>query len=206
MSERPPTLHFENSIQSLDEWGRRANIPLTTADALGAPYARANRWLNALRSQLVRDYNWSDAPSSDNRILFAIEASSIWRSSVGLAAGPKLRLCLPVHASSFFSPERRVQWEMVFHSDTFESVRKICPPITDILHLLQCLLPGLLTIVLEERLPQGIYRTTRGLPPVSWINANEASLVDVFGSSHFRALRKACADTKVAFKLEIVAR
>jgi len=95
---------------------------------------------------------------------------------------------------------------MVFHSDTFESVRKICPPITDILHLIQCLLTGLVTIVMEERLPQGVYRTTRGLPPSSWINANEATLVDIFGLAHFKALRKACNDTKASFKLEVVPR
>jgi len=93
---------------------------------------------------------------------------------------------------------------MVFHSDIFESVRKLCPPVNDILGLLQCLLTGVVTVVFEENMPQGIYRTTRGLPPVSWINANESALIEIFGPSHFRALRKACNDTKAAFKLEVL--
>jgi hypothetical protein len=135
---------------------------------------------------LIHQHRWTDAAVNDPRMLFSLETSSIWRSSVGLPAGPALRLQLPVHATSFFSPERRVQWQMVFHSDIFESVRKICPPINDILNLVQCLLTGIVTLVFEENLPQGIYRTTRGLPPVSWINANEHLLVEIFGVPHFR--------------------
>jgi hypothetical protein len=93
---------------------------------------------------------------------------------------------------------------MVFHSDIFESVRKICPPINDILNLIQCLLTGLVTVAFEENLPQGVYRTTRGLPPVSWVNANEGLLLEIFGTAHFRALRRACNDTETAFKLEVL--
>jgi hypothetical protein len=195
---------FSSDVKNMDDWARRTRIPLTTAEALGATYARSHRWLQSLRVQLIHEHNWTDAPSSDPRMLFSLETSSIWRSSVGLPAGPKLKLQLPVHASSFFSPERRIQWQMVFHSDIFESVRKICPPINDILSLVQCLLTGVVTLAFEEYLPQGVYRTTRGLPPVSWINANEAALIEVFGASHFKALRKACNDTAAAFKLEVL--
>ncbi|KAJ7658784.1 hypothetical protein DFH06DRAFT_1269242 [Mycena polygramma] len=171
-----------------------------TADALGVTYARSHRWLHALKSSLIHQHRWAEAPSSDPRMLFSLETSSIWRSSVGLPARPALRLQLPVHATSFFFPERRVH------------LRKICPPINDILNLVQCLLTGIVTVVVEENLSQGIYRTTRGLPPVSWINANEQMLVEIFGVPHYRhgadlrvmALRKACSDTATAFKLEVV--
>ncbi|KAF5315644.1 hypothetical protein D9611_004669 [Ephemerocybe angulata] len=199
-----PEVVFSSDVANMDEWAQRTRIPLTTAEALGATYARAHRWFQALKQQLIREHNWSDAPSSDSRLLFAVETSSIWRSSVGLPAGPKLKLCLPVHASSFFSPERRVQWEMVFHSDIFESVRKICPPINDILHLIQCLLTGIVTVVFEEQLPEGMYRTTRGLPPIAWVNAHEAALTEIFGVAHFKALRKACNDTKAAYMLQVL--
>ncbi|KAG6897803.1 hypothetical protein C0992_010879 [Termitomyces sp. T32_za158] len=188
----------------MDDWARRTHIPLTTADALGATYARAHRWFHALKTRLVREHKWSDAPSPDHRLLFSLETSSIWRSSAGLPAGPQLKLQLPIHASSFFSPERRVQWQMVFHSDTFESVRKICPPVNDILNLIQCLLTGLVTISFEERLPEVTYRTIRGLPPVEWITQNERDLLQVFGPDHYRALARACRDTQSSFKLEVV--
>jgi hypothetical protein len=197
---------FSSDVQNMDDWARRTRIPLTTAEALGATYARAHRWLQTLKVQLIREHNWRDVPSSDSRMLFSLETSSIWRSSVGLPAGPQLKLQLPVHASSFFSPERRVQWQMVFHSDIFESVRKICPPINDILSLIQCLLTGVVTLVFEEHLPNGVYRTSRGLPPVSWVNANESALTEIFGIEHYRALRRACSDTQTAFKLEVVPR
>ncbi|KAJ7135691.1 hypothetical protein C8R44DRAFT_768867, partial [Mycena epipterygia] len=128
----------------MDEWANRTRIPLTTAKALGVTYTRAHRQLHNLKQSLIHQYQWTEA-SSDPRMLFSVETSSIWRSSVGIPAGPTLRLQLPVHATSFFSPERRVQWQMVFHSDIFESVRKICPPISDILNLVQCVLPGLVS-------------------------------------------------------------
>ncbi|KAJ7913797.1 hypothetical protein B0H13DRAFT_2232245 [Mycena leptocephala] len=129
----------------MDDWAKRSRIPLTTVDALSGSYARSH------------------------------QTSSIWRSSVGLPAGPALRLQLPVNAISLFSPERRVQWQMVFHSDIFES----------------------------ENLPRGRYRTTRGRPPVSWINANEQMLQEIFGVAHYRALHKASSDTEAAFTLEV---
>ncbi|CAA7271725.1 unnamed protein product [Cyclocybe aegerita] len=206
MAKPRPEVVFSSDVANMDEWARRTHIPLTTADALGKTYAKAHRWLQSLKTQLVREYKWTDVASNDPRLLFCLETSSIWRSSVDLPAGPKLRLQLPVHATSFFSPERRIQWQMVFHSDIFENVRKICPPINDILNLVQCLLTGVVTVQFEENLPDGVYRTTRGLPPVAWINANEARLAEIFEPSHFRALWKACSDTKTAFKLDVVSR
>ncbi|KAJ7919013.1 hypothetical protein B0H13DRAFT_1606757, partial [Mycena leptocephala] len=195
---------FSSDVRNMDEWAKRTRIPLTTADALGVTYTRSHRWLHALKSSLINQHRWTETASSDPRMLFSLETSSIWSSSVGLPAGPTLRLQLPLDVTSFFSPERRVQWQMVFHDDIFESARKICSPINDILNLVQCLLTGVVTLVFEEQLPQGIYRTTRGLPPVSWINANEQMMVGIFGVPHFRALRKACSDTATAFKLEVV--
>ncbi|KAF8174709.1 hypothetical protein K438DRAFT_1908865 [Mycena galopus ATCC 62051] len=186
----------------MDDWAKQTRLPFTTAEALGLPYARSQRWLHALKSSLIHQHHWTEAAFSDPRMLFSLETSSIWRSSMGLPAGPMLCLQLPVHATSFFSPERRVQWQMVFHSNIFGSVRYICPPINDILNLIQCLLTGMVTLVFEENRPQGIYRTTRALPPVSWIDAKEKMLVEIFGGPHFRALRQACGDT--ATKTEVV--
>jgi len=188
----------------MDDWANRTHIPLTTADALGTTYARAHRWLQALKLQLVRDYHWEEMPPQDPRILFSVQVSSMWRASVNLPPGPSAKLQLPVHAASFFSPERRVQWQMVFHSDIFANVRKVCPPVNDIFNLIQCLLTGLVTIEYDEELPQGTYKTTRGLPPASWVTMNEAALVDIFGQARFKALRKACSDPATSFKLEII--
>jgi len=194
---------FSADVTNMNTWAQRTNIPLTTADALGATYARAHRWMQVLQSQLVKKYGWEQSTLQDNRLLFSVEKPSIWRSSVGLPAGPALRLQLPIHATSFFSPDRRIQWQMVFHSDIFESVRKICTPVNDILNLIQCLLTGMVTVVFEETMPEGVYRTTRGLPPDSWIQANERQLIEIFGVAHFKALRKASSDKTLAFKVEM---
>ncbi|KAJ7802720.1 hypothetical protein B0H13DRAFT_2389402 [Mycena leptocephala] len=133
MQAKPPRAEvvFSSDVKNMDDWEKRSHIPLTTVDALSGSYARSHL-------------------PSDPRILFSLKTSSIWCSPVGLPAGPTPRLQLPVNATSFFSPERRLQWQMVFHSDIFESVRKICPPINDILNLVQCLLTGIVTLVFEE--------------------------------------------------------
>lgn len=186
----------------MDEWAQITRIPLTTAVALGTTYTHAHRRLIALKNALVRDHNWTEVPSQDSRILFSIEMASIWRSSVNLPAGPKLKLQLPVHASSFFSPERRIQWEMVFHSDTFESIRRIYGPIQDILNLLQCLLTGVVTVAFIDAADGS--RTVRGLPPTSWLNANESYLVDIFGPARYRDLHRAASNPRSSFKVDAI--
>lgn len=212
MAAAPKTrLHVEFSadVANMNEWAERTHIPLTTADAIGATWAKAHRWFYALQAQLSKKHGWDASPPRPNekkdhhRLLFSIEKASIWRSSLGLAAGPPLRLQLPLNAASFFTPERRIQWQMVFHSDIFESLRKICAPVDDILNLVQCLLTGMVTVVFEETLPDGLYRTVRGLPPPSWIQANEHQLIEIFGHSHYKALRKACNEKAMAYKVEV---
>jgi hypothetical protein len=195
---------FSSDVKNMDEWARRTGIPLTTAEALGATYHRAHKWLLGLKARLVHEYNWKESEISDNRLLFSLDSPSIWRSSAGLPASPSLRLQMPLHAGSFFSPDRRVQWEMVFHSDIFQTNRKLCTPINDLLSLIQCLLTGLVTVVFEERLQEGVYRTTRGLPSVEWVKAHEESLTDIFGTVHFRNLWRACSNTPASFKVEFV--
>lgn len=204
--QSPPSstaqVHFSSDVRNMDSWARRTGIPLTTAEALGTTYARAHKWLLALKNQLIQQHGWQEAEPTDPRMLFTIEAPSPWRSQSGLPLSPKQRLQLPMHASSFFSPERRVQWQMVFHSDIFATQRLIVQPISDILNLVQCLLTGLVTLVYEEQLPQGAYTTTRGLPSAQWINANETALLEIFGRTHFKQLWKASSDRATSFKVD----
>lgn len=205
--QTPPSstaqVHFSSDVRNMDNWARRTGIPLTTAEALGTTYARAHKWLASLKAQLIQHHGWQDAEAvADSRMLFTVEAPSPWRSPNGLPLSPKLRLQLPTHASSFFSPERRVQWQMVFHSDIFATQRLIVQPITDILNLIQCLLTGVVTLVYEEQLPQGTYTTTRGLPSVQWITNNQAALLEIFGHAHFKQLWKAANDRTTSFKVD----
>jgi hypothetical protein len=203
MSSPPPEVVFSNDVRNMDDWAKRTGIPLTSADALGTNYARARRWLLSIKEELVRDHEWRDVIPLDSRMLFSIECTPPIRSSGGLPRSPSMRLQVPLNASSFFSPDRRVQWEMVFHSAVFPYMRHTVSPVADLLHLLQCLLTGLLVLVKEERVPgEGTYRTIRGLPPIEWISSHEQQLVEVFGRSHYRALFRAAGDKRFAFKLE----
>jgi len=195
---------FSSDVGNMDEWAKRTGIPLTTAEALGTTYARAHKWLLSLKSQLVLHHGWRETVPADRRMLVSIESPSIWKSTGGMPLSPPLKLQLPEHATSFFSPERRVQWQMVFHSDIFSTNRKLSQPIDDIFNLIQCLLTGVVTLVHDEVVPQGLARTTRGLPTVMWVNANEGALVEVFGQAHFKKLRAACNSTQASHKLEML--
>jgi hypothetical protein len=199
-------VHFSSDVRNMDDWAQRTGIPLTTAEAIGTTYAKAHRWLLSLRSQLLEHHGWRDVTPDDRRMLFSIESQTMWRSSNGMPLCPPMKLQLPLHASSFFSPERRVQWEMVFHGDVFSTYRKMCQPVTDILNIIQCLLTGLVTLVHEENLPEGLHRTTRGLPSVSWITNNEVMLLEIFGQAQFKKLRAACNQAASSHKLEVLPR
>ncbi|TDL27445.1 hypothetical protein BD410DRAFT_740503 [Rickenella mellea] len=201
MASPPPQLFFSPDVKHMDEWATRTGIPLTSsAEALGTFYARAHRWLVALKAQLVRNHGWRELPH-DSRMLFAIECPPLYRSSNGVSRTPPMHLQLPTHASTFFSPERRVQWEMIFHSALFPAMRHSVQPVGDILHILQCLLTGMLVLVKEV----DSLETIRALPPPEWITANEGMLIEIFGSSHFRKLMKAASDKRLSFKLRSTA-
>ncbi|KAI0798059.1 hypothetical protein C8Q75DRAFT_801951 [Abortiporus biennis] len=203
MPSPPPQLVFNNDIVHMDEWAKRTGIPLTTAEALGTNYARARKWLLSIRAILVQNHGWTDVTPLDHRLLFDIECPSPYRSPRGLPRSPNMRLQIPANASSFFSRERRVQWEMVFHSALFPSMRHNVSAIGDLLHLLQCLLTGMIVLVKEDPVPaQGIHRTIRALPPADWVSAHEPSLVEIFGMPQYRQLLRAASDSRVAFKLE----
>ncbi|KAF8486486.1 hypothetical protein JB92DRAFT_2760333 [Gautieria morchelliformis] len=187
-------VEFSTEVKQLDDWSQRVGVALSV-ESLGAPYARAHRHLQAMKQALIRQHGFRELPPSDNRVLFTVECLPPHRSSSGLPRSPTMKLELPIHASSFFSPERRVQWQMVFHSAMWPTLRHSVQPVGDMLHLIQCLMPGLLLVVQTE---DG-WRTARGLPPADWINMNQQMLVDILGQSHFRRLYRAASDPKLAF-------
>ncbi|KDQ60851.1 hypothetical protein JAAARDRAFT_151657 [Jaapia argillacea MUCL 33604] len=197
----PPQVVFSSDVRNMDEWAKRTGIPLTTADAIGTSYARAHKWLLSIKAALLA-LGWTDVAPHDPRMLFSIECPSPYRSSSGLPRSPNMRLEIPINASSFFSPERRVQWQMVFHSATFVALRHTVKPIGDLLHVLQCLLTGMLVLVKEDPIPQGLDRTIRALPPADWVAHNGGKLTEVFGSAHYKQLLKAASDNRSCFKLE----
>ncbi|KAI0818591.1 hypothetical protein BC629DRAFT_1587947 [Irpex lacteus] len=203
MPSTRPELSFCCDVASLDEWARRAGLPLTSAEALSMNYRRARDWMLRIRSELSTSHGFTDVAPLDNKILFDIEAPF-----PGYPLRPKLRLRLPAHATTFFAPERRVQWEMVFHSNVFHLLRHTVRPISDLLYLLQCLVTGMFLLIMEEDIPgQGGVRTIRALPPADWVAGHEAELVKIFGSTHYRQLLRAASDTRIAFKCEpIIAR
>ncbi|KAI0031833.1 hypothetical protein K488DRAFT_78853 [Vararia minispora EC-137] len=205
MSATPAEVVFSVSVNTMNEWARRTGIPLTpSADALNITYARARRWLLQIKADLIAKHHFHEVTPPDSGIMIAIECSSPFRSSGGLSRSPPFGINIPHHASTFFDPKRRVQWEMVFHSAAFAYMRHTCPPVADLLHLLQCIITGLIVLVKEERTPgQPLYRTIRGLPPVEWVAAYRDHLTDVLGDSAYRTLYRAAGDKRTSFMLEV---
>jgi hypothetical protein len=189
----------------MHSWSQQTGIPLTTADNLGRTYTRAHRMLADIRAVLVSKHGWTQASPADSRMLIDIVCESPIRSATGAPRTPPMRLQVPQQASSFFTPDRLLQWQMVFHSVTFPALRNSVPPIADLLHLLQCLLTGMLLLVKEETVPgEGVYKTFRALPRADWIHANQARLTEIFGSTQYKLLYKAASNNETAFKVEFI--
>ena len=154
MASSPPEVVFSSDVPTMHEWSRRTGIPLISADAIGVHYARARSWLQSIRNQLVQQYGWREVLPLDDRMLFSIEC----QPPATLPRSPNFRLQAPRHASSLFNPDRRVQWEMVFHGAVFPYLRHTVPPIADLLYLFQCLLTGVFLLVKEDQVPgEGTY-------------------------------------------------
>ena len=139
------------------------------------------------RFQLISKFKWRDAPNGDSRLLMSL-----------CAPAGDCYLVLPHAASSFFTPHRLQAF--VAQTATFNLCRNSVPPIADILYLLQCLIPGLLTIDFAENEPgQGKLTNSRGLPPAEWVDANRDNLLAIFGAPHYTLLRNAAATKTAAF-------
>jgi hypothetical protein len=150
--------------------------------------------ISSTRDQLVQRYQWQNLPAAD-RMLFSAQCN------IRGAAGETLTVHLPAFATSFFSPNRLSVFQDAFQSPIFANTRHSVPAVADILHLLQCLMPGLLTIVMVEQVPgKGTWHTSRGLPPVEWVDVNKDQLVAVFGAGHFAKLRTAASTKTMSFK------
>ncbi|KAF8579165.1 hypothetical protein K439DRAFT_1638165 [Ramaria rubella] len=98
----------------------------------------------------IRHHGFTDHPPSSSRVLFTLQCQPNHRSLAGFPLSPPMTHKHPFHALSFFSPDRRLQWQMVFHSAMWPALRHTVPPIGDMLHLLQCLMPGLLLVQFED--------------------------------------------------------
>ena len=66
------------------------------------------------------------------------------------------------------------------------------PPLADMLYMMQCVAPGMFTIVLEVEIGErGIATVTRALPRMSWVRENKDALVEVLGDASFERASRA---------------
>jgi hypothetical protein len=56
-------------------------------------------------------------------------------------------------------------------------------------------------LVKQEMKPEGQWTTSRALPPPDWVELNRNMLIEIFGSSHYKALHKASLNPQLAFKV-----
>lgn len=187
----PIRVRFEANVEAMDYWCRRIGKPLgrTASKDLELTYSRAHRWLLAWKTKLVQDYGFLEE-DTNIRMLFSIRKDD-------------LHLQLPAHVYTFFSPNRQRQWETIFHSNVFCRPRHAFKPLNNILDLLQCLLPGVIVLVMEEVIP-GAKKciTTRGLPPLLWMQEYSAMLEDIFGYKGYDKLELAASSDDLAYTVE----
>jgi len=89
-------------------------------------------------------------------------------------------------------------------SDSFVEAPK---PLCDIFYLLQCMIPGVLTITREEDIDDGPeFFNHRGLPREEWLLEHETMLSHIFDEDQFAEILKAADDTKRAYICQRVAR
>ena len=73
--------------------------------------------------------------------------------------------------------------------------------IQDIFYLIQCILPGILTITREEDIDDGPeFFNARGLPRLQWLERNSSMLKLVFDDVGYDALWEAAANKNKAWK------
>ncbi|PVF99722.1 hypothetical protein CPB86DRAFT_796308 [Serendipita vermifera] len=185
---------FCTDLKVLDDWATRTGLTLPpSGDALSQSYGRAHPWLLHLKDQLVQRFGWTEVPAGD-RMLFSVQCN------VKGPSGETLTLTLPSFPTSFFSPNRLGAFQAAFQSPLFANTRHSISAVADLLHLLQCLMPGLLTVAMTEQVAgQGTWTTARGLPPVEWVDLNKDQLAKILGGDHFNRLRLAAADKTKSF-------
>jgi hypothetical protein len=193
-------IEFSTDMRRICHWGQRMGVDLCDSKKITEPYAWAQCHILSLVDQLVDFHGFRQADVSDNRMLFALVCDPhAWRvGRVPPVIPPRKRIELPVHASSFFSPDRRKQWENIFHSPLWHSIWETSVPganaVIDLLNLLQCLLPGML-IIAEV---QDGWSNQRGIPPLKWVRESREVLISCLGTERYEVLCQAASDNSRA--------
>ncbi|KAF8514064.1 hypothetical protein JB92DRAFT_2720060 [Gautieria morchelliformis] len=191
---------FSTDMSRIQYWGSRMGVDLRDGKQLTEPYAWSQNRLLSLTNLLIDFHGFRLADISDNRMLFALVCDPhAWRvGSIPGLVPPRSRIELPVHASSFFSPQRRKQWENIFHDPLWDCIGNTNVPgsnaVMDLLNLLQCLLPGMF-IVTEVH---DSWWTQRGIPPYLWVLESKDVLVSCLGLARYEELCRAASDTRRA--------
>jgi hypothetical protein len=184
---------FSTNMRRIQFWGSRMGVDLRDPEQLTEPYAWSQSQLHSVANLITEFHGFRRAETSDNRMLFALVCDPhAWRvDSIPGLIPPRSRIELPIHASSFFSPERREQWENIFHSPLWHCIGNTNVPgsnaVMDLLNLLQCLLPGMF-IITEVH---DSWSMQRGIPPYKWVLESKDVLVSCLGLARYEELCKA---------------
>ncbi|TDL15042.1 hypothetical protein BD410DRAFT_778446 [Rickenella mellea] len=199
----PAQVEFHPEIPNLHEWGGITGIPCQDAGILKeleGYYTKAKPHLLDLSHQLIGSHGFHQDQSEKNaHYLFAIERESPYKSEGGHNPSPDFRLRLPSEISSFFLPERRTEWQMIFHGAVFPAMRFDTGPVKDLLCFLQCIAPGLVVLSSEDD-RRGKVVTQRALPNQDWVKSKEKVLRAVFGDERYHKLETASGKLEMSFR------
>ena len=191
-------IDFSTDLRRMYHWGKRMGVDLHDFRQITEPYSWAQSHILMLAELLVEFHGFRQADVSDNRMLFALVCDPhAWRvGKTPTVPPPRKKIELPIHASSFFSPDRRKQWENIFHSPLWHSIWESSVPganaLINLLNLLQCLLPGMFLISGA----QDGGSTQRGIPPLKWVLESRELLISCIGMDRYEMLCQVAADSK----------
>ncbi|KAF9516266.1 hypothetical protein BS47DRAFT_689195 [Hydnum rufescens UP504] len=173
-------------------WAMRLRV----AHELQASYTRAHAFFKKRCEELITNYAWRSIDWGRKHHIFRIATKTppSPRYPSHTASSPDLTLQLPKTLAQFLKLSHREKWRRMFEDRRIFQTKRLnqwshdlfidsCPPLADIMYMLQVLVPGMLLLVRVDHIPTvGDQKITRALPPEEWTLEHAEELEYILGS------------------------
>jgi hypothetical protein len=150
------------------------------SSALQQPWVGGSSWLRSLAKKL-RATGWVDAHDAPRGMLIALDLYVSTRPQ-------PIRLRIPRRPDALTEDMYADIWRSVFESEDLRAARAKLPLLRDVLHVLQCLFPG---IFLLEHVRTDGGRLLTATPPADWMKQNEYRIKQTWGIPGYDRLKNA---------------
>lgn len=114
---------------------------------------------------------------------------------------PRRRTTAPPAPLPALDPTDGRFWRSMFEHSGLRALRSCFPALQDMMHVLQCIYPGVFVFVEEQMLVGGrrVWIAT-ATPPIDWVKAHKGNIREVWGRKGYQALKLA---SRVSRRYEI---